>query len=477
IDRFRNVTSDLLRARDTGLGLLLKISSGSTEAGNGRVRDFLGKCRKVINGAHDSALPAPLSRIRSIQKTALILLLISGVINYVDRASLAVGLPLIRHDLGISIAHSGLLLSAFLCVYAICQLPAGAAVDRFGARLVLSAGLILWSLAQVLGGLVSSFQQFLAVRGFLGVGESPQYPSCARIVTDWFAQRDRGIATGIWNCSSSLGTAVAVPLLTVLMIHLGWRWMFITMGVAGLTMGIAFYSLHRDPKHFHLSGAELKYLSSEQRETRRLAWRDWQRLFGFSTTLGMVCGFFGLVYMSWLYYAWLPQYLEIQWHLSIARTGWVAAIPFACGVAGSLAVGRVCDILCRRGVSAINSYKIPIVCALFGVVLCTALAAYSPSSLFAVVCISLSLFLLNGGSTAAWAMATVAAPETYVASLGSIQNFGGYIGGAVAPVVTGYMAQATASFQSALLVAAGVALLAGIMHLFFVREPISLTGK
>lgn len=433
--------------------------------------------RRLARGGRNPALPAPSSRIRRIQTTALILLLISGVINYVDRASLAVGLPLIRHDLDISIAHSGVLLSAFLLIYAICQLPAGAVVDRFGARLVLSVGLVLWSLAQVLGGLVSSFRQFLVVRGLLGVGESPQFPSAARVVTDWFAQRDRGLATGIWNCSSSLGTAIAAPLLTLLMLHLGWRWMFITMGIVGLVVGVVFYSLHRDPKHLRLSGADLEYLSASEREAQSMKLRDWRRLFGFRTTWGMVSGFFGIIYMFWLYYAWLPQYFEIQWHLSIAKTGWVAAIPFTCGVAGSVVVGRVCDMLSRRGFSAINSFKIPIVGAIFGVVVCTVLAAYSPSSFLAVVYISLSLFMLNGSTAAAWGMATVASPRNYVASLGAIQNFGGYFGGTLAPVLTGYMVQATGSFRSALLVAAGVALLAGFGHLAFVRERISLADE
>ena len=432
------------------------------------MRDFLGKDRKVIRGGHKSMLAAPLGRVRRVQKTALILLVISGVINYVDRASLAVGLPLIRQDLGISIAHSGVLLSAFLCAYAICQLPAGAAVDRFGARLLLSVALALWSLAQILGGMVSSFREFIGARALLGLGESPQFPSCARVVADWFARRDRGLATGVWNCSSSLGTAIAAPVLSILMIHLGWRWMFITLGLAGLVVGFIFYCSHRDPQQLRLSAAELEYLSGSERERQPMSLRDWRRLFGFSTTWGMLCGFFGIVYMSWLYYAWLPQYLEIQWHLSIAKTGWVAAIPFTCGVVGSLTGGRICDILSRRGLSTINSCKIPIVCVLFAVVLCTVLAAYSLTSLLAVGYISLSLFMINAGSTAAWAMATVAAPQNYAGSLGSIQNFGGYVGGAIAPVLTGYLVQATASFQSALLVAAGVALFAGIGHLFFV---------
>lgn len=134
----------------------------------------------------------------------------------------------------------------------------------------------------------------------------------------------------------------------------------------------------------------------------------------------------------------------------------------------------MCDVLSRRGFSTINSCKIPVVCALCGVVLCTVLAAYSSSSFFAVVYISLSMFLTMASGAAAWAMATVAGPQSYAASLGSIQNFGGYLGGTLAPVVTGYMAQATTSFQSALLVAAGVALLASLGHLVLVRERISL---
>jgi sugar phosphate permease len=263
----------------------------------------------TLNGTILPKPDAPLSRIRRIQKTALILLLISGVINYVDRASLAVGLPLIRQDLGISISHSGVLLSAFLCAYAICQLPAGLAVDRFGARLLLSAGLALWSLAQMLGGMVSSFWEFMGVRALLGLGESPQFSGSARVVADWFAPRDRGFATGVWNSSSSLGTAIAAPLLTMLMIHLGWRWMFITIGLAGLVVGVAFYCLHRDPKHLQLSAVELEYISGSETERQPLSLRDWRGLFGFKTTWGMVCGFFGMSYLGWLYFAWLPQYL------------------------------------------------------------------------------------------------------------------------------------------------------------------------
>jgi sugar phosphate permease len=138
-------------------------------------------------------------RLKSIQIAALAMLVVAGVINYIDRATLAVANPLIREELGLSIADMGYLLSAFLWAYAFAQLPTGAMVDKIGPLILLALGLSLWSLAQLLGGLVQGFGQFFGARLLLGVGEAPQFPTCARVVRDWFNQRDRGLATGIFN--------------------------------------------------------------------------------------------------------------------------------------------------------------------------------------------------------------------------------------------------------------------------------------
>jgi len=162
-------------------------------------------------------------RVKSIQRTALVMLVVAGVVNYIDRATLAVANPLIREDLGFSIADMGYLLSAFLWAYAFAQLPTGALVDKAGPRVLLTLGLSLWSIAQFAGGMVHSFGQFFTARVLLGIGEAPQFPTGARVVRDWFSARDRGLATGIFNCASTLGTAVAVPLLTFLMLVFGWR--------------------------------------------------------------------------------------------------------------------------------------------------------------------------------------------------------------------------------------------------------------
>ncbi|MDR3537546.1 MAG: MFS transporter, partial [Acetobacteraceae bacterium] len=190
------------------------------------------------------------------------------------------------------------------------------------------------------------------------------------------------------------------------------------------------------------------------------------------TTWGMIFGFFGTIYVTWIYNAWLPGYLEMERHISISKTGWVAAIPFVFGVVGSIMGGRLVDWLVTLGVSPMNSRKYPMTVSLLLTAVFTAFAAVTPSNVIAVGCISASLFMLYVSSSTAWAMASVAAPPNCTASIGSMQNFGGYLGGALAPMVTGFIVQATGSFMPALLVGAAVAACSGIGYFFIVGEPI-----
>ncbi len=414
-------------------------------------------------------------RVKTIQRTALALLVLTGVVNYIDRATLAVANPLIRQEMGLSIADMGYLLSAFLWAYAFAQLPAGAMVDKLGPRLLLTLGLSLWSLAQLLGGVVQSFGQFFGARILLGLGEAPQFPTGARVVRDWFNPRDRGLATGVFNCASTLGTAIAVPLLTTLMLVFGWRWMFAIMGMAGLGLALVWYRLYRNPSHLELTAEENTYRTegdpASQRTVVTLA--EWKQLFRFRTTWGMILGYFGTVYLTWIYTAWLPGYLEIERHMSVKYTGIAAAIPFAWGVVGGVLGGYGADVLVRRGVSPMRSRKIPAAVALLGTAACTVAAAFVASNALAIAFISASLFLVYVTSTCAWALSSVAAPTNCTASIGAMQNFGGYLGGALAPTVTGLIVQGTGSFVWALVVGAAIGVVSAASYLFLVQDPIT----
>jgi sugar phosphate permease len=415
------------------------------------------------------------ARLKSIQRVALALLVVAGVVNYIDRATLAVANPLIREELGLSIADMGYLLSAFLWAYAFSQLPTGAMVDRLGPRILLTMGLSLWSLAQLLGGLVRNFGEFFGARILLGIGEAPQFPTGARVVRDWFNQRDRGLATGIFNCASSLGTAIAVPLLTYLMLSFGWRAMFVIMGIAGLIVAALWYVLYRNPDGVALTPQENAYRTQGDPPGQRtkVTFREWKLLFRFRTTWGMIFGYFGCIYLTWIYTAWLPGYLEIERHMSVKYTGWAAAVPFACGVVGGVLGGYIADILVRRGVEPLKSRRYPAGVALLGTSVCTVAAAYVSSNALAIAFISISLFLVYVTSTCAWALSSVAVPTNCTASIGAVQNFGGYLGGALAPTVTGLIVQHTGSFVPALVVGSLIGAVSAGCYLFVVDQPIT----
>src|SRR6202034_867538 len=273
----------------------------------------------------------------------------------------------------------------------------------------------------------------------------------------------------------SLGTAIAVPLLLFLMLSFGWRVMFMIMGVAGLAMAAIWYFAYRHPTDVALSAEENVYRTQGDPPGQRtqVTLREWKQLFRFRTTWGMILGYFGCIYLTWIYTAWLPGYLEIERHMSVKFTGWAAAVPFAWGVVGGVLGGYIVDFLVRRRVAPIATRRYQPAIALLGTAACTVAAAYVTSNALAIVFISASLFLVYLTSTCAWALSSVAAPTNCTASIGAMQNFGGYLGGALAPTVTGLIVQSTGSFVPALVVGALIAVASAGCYLFIVESPIT----
>jgi len=367
----------------------------------------------------------------------------------------------------------GLLLSAFSLAYAFAQLPVGALLDRFGSRVMLGLGMLVWSLAQVTGGFIQTLNHFLAARVVLGIAEAPLFPAGAKVIHEWFAVRERGAPTGTFVSSSTIAPMIAPPLLTVLMLSFGWRPMFIIMGVLGVLVAIGWYVVYRNRDQVALTAEETAWLedgATEAPQKKALSFAEWGTLLKMRNTWGMIFGFMGVIYMVWLYLTWLPGYLEKERHISIAHTGWLVAIPYVFGTIGMASSGFISDYLLKRGLPAIRSRKWPLCVGLIGAAAFTVPAAYTPSTALAIAYVSAAMFFVNMSSGAAWALVSVAAPRHLVASLGSMQNFGGYFGGSFAPLITGIVVDQTHSFVNALLISAAVAFAAAFVYLFVVRE-------
>jgi MFS family permease len=413
-------------------------------------------------------------RTRRLRNTAVTLLVIAGCVNYLDRAALAVGNPEIRHALGFSYSEMGLLLSAFAWAYGLAQIPAGLAVDRFGARKTLGLGMVLWSVAQIGAGFVGTLSQFLAARVALGIGESPMYIGGTRICADWFEVKNRALPIAIFNSSSALAPAIAPPLLTVLMLAFGWHVMFIVAGLAGFTVAIAWVTFYRSPAEANIApeqvalihagdGADIEHVGVSQ-----VFW-----LLKFRTSWGMFFGFFGVVYIYWLYATWLPGYLETARHLSIAKAGVISAIPLAAGFVGAVAGGFLSDALGKK-MEAASACRIPAIAGLVVTGVVVMAAAYAQSSWLAVTMISIGLFAINVSSSCGWALAAVVSPSNTVATLEAIQNIGGSLGGALAPLITGAIVQVTGSFLPAFDLAGVIALISAGFYILLTKQKIQL---
>ena len=157
-----------------------------------------------------------------------------------------------------------------------------------------------------IAGMVNSFSHFILLRIGLGIGEAPFMPAGVKSINDWYAQRERGTAVGIFNSSTVLGQAIAPPALVIMQLAWGWRTMFVVIGLAGIVVGLCWYVGYRNRRHFTLQEEEQQYLASEEVARPALKFSEWLALFKRRTTWGMILGFSGVNYTGWLYIAWLP---------------------------------------------------------------------------------------------------------------------------------------------------------------------------
>ncbi len=388
------------------------------------------------------------------------LLAAATALNYLDRQSLPVLVTEIQKTIPITDQQYANLQMLFLVAYGVMYAGGGKIMDWLGTRTGYIVMILWWSAATFLHGLVSSVLGLGVARFLLGLGEGGGFPGSAKAVSEWFPPKDRSFAFGIFNTGSSVGALIAPPLIALVAVALGWRWVFFLAGSLGFAWAAVWLLLYDLPeKHRLITPAERAYLNAsratETADSAGVAPPRWRDLFRYRQVWGLLGAKF-LSDSAWYFFIfWLPKYLGDVRHLNIREIGYYAWIPYACAGVGSFIGGWFSSYLMRRGFSVDQARKIALglSAALMPVSL---LIAASPLSL-ALAFFSMALFGHQFWSTI---MQTLAADMFPSKVVGSVAGLMGAIGSFGAVLFNGLVGLLLTSYQSY----SPVFLIAGLMH-------------
>lgn len=381
----------------------------------------------------------------------LLLLAASQSLSFIDRVNLSVVLPGLIKDGSYSAGLAGLLMSVLNFSYVAAIIVAGPLTDRIGARIVFPAAVGAWSIFTALCALTTAFLPLAFLRALVGIGESPNIPSGSQIIKKSFEKAERGFAVSCQFSGTKIGLAAGIPLSAYLLSEFGRPAVFYATGLLGAIWLVAWFLIYRGPRN-----------GPPHDETARQASRvRWSTLLKVPSVWGMVLGQAGYLYMYYVFATWLPGYLTLRYDVPIMKTGLLSMTPFIFGIGFTLFGGWAADRYIAMGYSVSVVRKSFSVGGLLGATIFTVAAAFAPEAWIAVISFTLALSSISLTTSSANAMPIDIAPPHLVSSCVSIQNFGGNIGGALAPLVTGSLISLTGSFVVPLLFAAFVGLVFG----------------
>jgi ACS family hexuronate transporter-like MFS transporter len=294
------------------------------------------------------------SRLRWI---ILILLGLSTVINYIDRQALAVLLPILRKDLGLTGASYGTIATAFLLAYTIAQFIWGFLIDRWGPRRGFTLSVLIWSLAAMAHAWCLGPIGFGLCRILLGMGEAGNWPAGGKAIATWFPRERRAFAMGFFDGGSGIGAILAPPLLAFLTLRYGWRMAFLGTGILGLIWLVAWLLVYYPVvAHPLLSADQRQRVKTELAKEEALEAESgqlliWSRLWALMSTRMLATP------VWWFYVFWLPDYLTRERHFTLADIGLFGWIPYVTVDLGKLLGGSVSDRLLSRGWPAVSARK------------------------------------------------------------------------------------------------------------------------
>ena len=364
------------------------------------------------------------------------LLFMANLFAYMDRVNMSVVLPTLIKEFHLTKAEAGWLLSAFNWAFMLSLLAAGPLVDWLKPRLVYPTGVGIWSAATFGCGLTSSVGPLAAFRVLLGVGEAAYIPSSAKVISRIYRKDDRAKVVGVFFAGNKVGLTVGVPLAALVLHVWGWQAVFYVTGILSMLWLVLWLPIYRETRGVLEPGV------SEIRPPGV----TWASLLTYRSTWALILGQAGYLYMYYVFVAWLPSYLVLQRKMSVLETGFVGMLPFLVSTGTTVLGGWGADLMIRKGHDTTLARKLFVVGGLFLATVFVVMGAYAEATGLAVTLLIISMGCLGLTTANVNTMPIDLAPRHIVSSLTSLQNFGGNLGGALAPVVTGILYGATGDF-------------------------------
>jgi ACS family D-galactonate transporter-like MFS transporter len=416
--------------------------------------------------------PATTGRRSRVRWKIFTMLLALVALNYIDRGSISVALPLITKELHISKEATGFALSAFFWSYALMQIPGGWLVDKLKPRIMVAASVTGWGIAQALTAGASSLGSLMSFRLLLGATEAPIYPAGGKLNANWMTPGERGRGGVLLDGGAPLGAAIGgIAISWLIALTGGWRMAFVIAGVATVIIGLlaARYIRNTPREHPGANAAEIDYIEAahaqEDAESpepgERVSLLRYARFRSFWAMCLGWCGFNGVFYGL---LTWGPLYLSETKHFNIQTIGYSTLVIYGAGFVGELVGGYVADWWRGKGAAPnlvlrtmLGSAGVFVVLALLGV-------TFVPNAPVAVALLSVVLFFLRWGGVY-WSVPSILAGRANAGIVGGAMNLGGNVAGILSPIVVGFIVGATGSYTGALLFFVGMGVLFTVCNL------------
>jgi ACS family D-galactonate transporter-like MFS transporter len=387
------------------------------------------------------------------------LILGTVAINYIDRASLSVAMPMISREFSISPAIQGILLSSFFWTYCLMQIPGGMLADRFLPRSVIAGATLGWGAFAALAAASTGWITMLLTRLGLGLAEGPIYPAGAKLIGMWMTPTERGRAAALLDGGAPLGTALGSLIIAGLIAALGsWRLAFLAAGLATMACGgFAWFYIRNHPhEHGSVNHPEREHIQDGLRQSATEAGApSMTAVFRAPSIWLLFVGWFCFNSLWYGFLTWVPSFLAKTQGLNIGALGWASFLIFFAGFAGELAGGHLLDVFLRRTGATETVYR-----TLFGIsaglaTISVFLVAFVHREAAVIALLATTLFFLRWCGMY-WTLPGLLIGGEKAGFLAGCMNFAGNISGIVIPVAVGLIVSLTGSYYLALMTFAAV---------------------